>query len=232
MIRFLSYAFIPLMAAAPALAQNAANRPFLRAAGEGVVSVQPDLMKINVGVTAQGQTAQEAADRNAVRLSAVLMALRQLLGPNADLKTVTYSVSPIYRSQPGGEPPTIVGYTANNTIEVTTADLTLAGRIIDVATQAGANNVTGLRFTLKDPEPARLQALKLATQQARAHTDAIAQGLGVKAGAVLAASEGFASQIVPLATDRGGAAAGAPTPIEVGTFEIRATVTLEVEIIQ
>jgi uncharacterized protein YggE len=212
-------------------AQTSPNRPFIRAAGEGVVSIRPDLMKLNVGATTEGRTAQEAVDQNAVVLSQVLTALRQLLGPNADLKTIGFSVSPNYRSTPGGGPPTIIGYIANNTIEVTSADLTIAGRIIDVATQAGATNVSGIRFTLKDPEPPKIEALKLATRQAKAHGEAIAAGLGVRIGGILAAAESYTSPIVAMTVEaRAGAAAA--TPIESGTLEVRASVTLELEIIQ
>jgi uncharacterized protein YggE len=159
----------------------------------------------------------------------VLNALRQLLGPNADLRTISYSVSPNYRSAANG-PPLIVGYTANNTIEIGTADLMVAGRIIDVATQAGATNVGGLRFTLKDPDPARQEALKLATRQAKVHAEALASGLGVRLGAILAVSEGFTVPVV--SPELRGGSAVATTPIESGPLEVRASVTLEIEIIQ
>jgi uncharacterized protein YggE len=221
-----------LLLATPAPSQTSlANRPFIRAGGEGAVSIRPDQMKLNVGVTTQAATAQEAGDRNATRVEAVLEALRQLLGPNANLKTISYSVSPNYRYPPGGGQPEITGYTASNIIEVTSADLTLAGRIIDAAVQAGANNISSLRFGLKDPDPARREALRLATQQARSHAEAIAQGLNARLGAVLAASEGFTTRLVSNADERGVTAA-TTTPIETGTLEVRATVTIEYEIAQ
>ena len=234
MNRLLPTLCFALLLAVPVCSQTPlASRPFVRASGEGVVSIRPDQMKINVGVTTQARTAQEAADQNATRLSEVLAALRQVLGPNADIKTVGYSVTPNYRYPQGGGQPEITGYTATNTLEVTTADLNIAGRIIDTATQAGANNVSGLRFLLKDPAPARNQALKLASQQAKVHADAIAQGLNARLGAVLAASESFTSRIVSSTEDRGLAAAGAPaTPVESGMLEVRAHVTIEIELLQ
>jgi uncharacterized protein YggE len=222
-----------LLLAAAAFGQTSlANRPFIRASGEGVVSIRPDQLKINVGVTTQARTAQEAVDANATRVTEVLNALRQLLGANADIKTVNYSVSPNYRYPTGGGQPEITGYTATNTSEVTSSDLTLAGRIIDVATQAGASTVTGLRFGLKDPDPARREALRQATQQARSHAEAIAQGLNSRLGAVLAAAEGFTTRLVGTTAEDRGAATAATTPIETGTLEVRAVVTLELEIAQ
>jgi uncharacterized protein YggE len=222
-----------VLLAGPAPGQTSlANRPFIRAAGEGVVSIHPDQMRINIGVTTQAASAQEAGDRNATRVAAVLEALRQLLGPNADLKTINYSVSPNYRYPTGGGQPEITGYTASNIIEVTSADLSLAGRVIDAAVGAGANNITGLRFGLKDPDPARREALRLATQQARSHAEAIAQGLNARLGAVLAASEGFTTRLASNFDERGGATTAATTPIETGNLEVRAQVTIEYEIAQ
>ena len=234
MIRLTSIAWLMLLAPTAAWPQTPlASRPFVRASGEGVVSIRPDQMKINVGVTTQARTAQEAADQNATRQSEVLAALRQVLGPDADIKTIGYSVTPNYRHPQGGGQPEITGYTATNILEVSTADLNIAGRIIDTATQAGANNVTGLRFQLKDPGPARNQALRLATQQAKVHAEAIAQGLNARLGAVLAAAESFTSRLITSTEDRGIAAAGVPTtPVESGMLEVRAHVTLEIELLQ
>ncbi|MCP4967067.1 MAG: SIMPL domain-containing protein, partial [bacterium] len=111
----------------------------------------------------------------------------------------------------------------------TIENLALIGTVIDSATQAGATNVHGLRFTLKDPEPLRAQVLGLAAKQARAHAEAIATGLDQRIGKVLVAQEGAAIGILsPELRDAAGAAA---TPIEPGLVEVRATVTVEVELL-
>ncbi len=208
---------------------TAQRRAFVRASGEGVVSFKPDVMKLSVTVSNQADTAQQAADENAVRATAVADALKKLLGANADLRTVSYSVNPIYR-YPSGSPPQLAGYQASNSIEVTTADLAIAGKLIDTAVAAGANNIGGIRFTLKDPQPARQLALKLATQQARAAAEAIASGLSAKLGAVISVEEAAAVRVISGAS--GMASAAAPTPVETGTVEIRANVVIEAELSQ
>ena len=76
----------------------------------------------------------------------------------------------------------IIGYTASNTVEVTTYDLSLIGKLIDTANQAGANSVGNLSFGLQNPEPVTEQALGQAAKQAQAHANAIAAGLGAKTG--------------------------------------------------
>jgi uncharacterized protein YggE len=207
---------------------SAQRSPYVRASGSGIVSVKPDQMKLTVGVITQADTAQQAADDNAVRSTAVLDALRKLLGASADLRTISYSVSPIYK-YPSGATPILSGYTANNSIEVTTGDLSIAGRLIDVAVQAGASTVGGIRFGLKDPQPARLAALKLAVQQSRANAEAMANGLGSRLGMVVSIAESSVASTVN--ADRGIAAgAGTPTPVETGMLEVSASVVIEIQL--
>jgi uncharacterized protein YggE len=109
---------------------------------------------------------------------------------------------------------------------VTVNDINAAGSVIDTATQAGATRIDGLRFGLRDEEPARAQALRAAGQKARAKADAIAIGLSVRLGAVLMAEEGVS--VRPVGADR--TAQATATPVEPGTLEVQATVTLDVEI--
>jgi uncharacterized protein len=101
--------------------------------------------------------------------------------------------------------------------------------VIDTATQAGANSIQSLQFGLKDDQPARKQALQAASQQAKAHADAIAAGVGAHTGAVLAVEEGGSSNITPVL---GAATPSATTPVQPGAVVVTATVTLDVELIQ
>lgn len=217
-----------LCTAIPAVAQMPARRPLVRASGEGIISIRPDQVKVNVGVTNQAQTAQEAADQNASLTSAVLGALRGLLGNNADIRTLGYSLNPVYSNTPTPSR-AIIGYMANNTVQVTLTDLSQAGRVIDTAASAGATNVQGLVFGLRDPQPARIQALRQATMQARTNAEAIATGLGMKLGSVMIAEEG--SRVTPVITDGRGFGAAAPTPIEPGNVDVRAYVAIEAEMV-
>jgi len=200
----------------------------VRASGEGVVSVVPDRARVSVGVVTQAGTAQEAAAQNAAQVETVLAQLRQVLGASADIKTTNYSLTPNYRYPQGGGPPTLVNYTASNTVEVTLADLSIIGRVIDTAAQAGANQIQSLRFTVADPEPLRARALAAAAKQARQRAEAIASGLGVRLGAILTGEEGT---VVRFADTREVSAGGTQTPIETGLVEVRATVTVEIELV-
>src|SRR5689334_4342401 len=108
---------------APAAHAQTTRHPFVRALGTGSISVKPDLAKVAVGVVTQAQTAQDAAAQNSTRLNAVMDQLRQVLGLLGDMKTISYTLTPNYNYPQGGGVPTLLGYTATNTIEVTTSDL-------------------------------------------------------------------------------------------------------------
>ena len=200
----------------------------VQATGTATLSVKPDQAQITVGVVTDGATAQEAADRNSSQTDRVINALKGVLGSSGGIQTISYSVNPRYSSTQG-QPPVILGYTANNTVQVTSTDLSSIGRLIDTGNQAGANSVGGLSFSLQDAEPVKLQVLGLAAKQARAHADAIASGLGAKTGAVVSAVEGVA--VSPILVG-GPTATATPTPVETGVVKVTATVTVNVLLMQ
>jgi len=210
-----------------------AQRPSIRVTGEATVTVKPDQVLLDVGVLTQAPTAQAATSQNAQRLDNVLSELRKILGAAADIKTVSYSVTPNYRYPKDGGNPTVSGYSASNTVQIKTSDLAKIGQVIDLATQSGANTIQRLHFMLKDEQNAQSQALREAAAKAKAKADALVSALGLRFVRVLFVEEG-ASPVRPFA-ERSFAMARADvaqTPVEPGTIDIRAVVTLTVEISQ
>ena len=207
---------------------QATQRPTVRAAGQASVFVAPDQVKIDASVVSQGGTAQDAAAQNANQVAVVIAALQKLLGATADIKTINYFVGPVYKSSPNGGPSTIVGYTASLTVEVTLGALSMAGAVIDTAAGAGATSIGSLQFSLKDPEPARLQALRLATVQAKNHADAISGASGHTTGAILLLQEGTAVS-GPVIGGVTASPTGA-TQITPGLIEVQGSVVLQAEL--
>jgi uncharacterized protein len=207
----------------------APQRGHIRAFGEAAIAMKPDLAKVAIAVTTQATTAQEASAQNATKSTAVFAALEQALGRNGEIRTISFTVTPVY-TYPREGSPVLTGFIATNMVEATVADLNITGRVIDTAISSGATRVESLRLMLKDEEPARAQALRMAGQKARARAEAMAAGLNVRVGTLISAEEGFTQRIT------GDARAGAPTavttPIETGTLEIRAQITVEYETLQ
>lgn len=221
-------AAVTLAAAAATAQTTSTRRGYIRAFGEASIAVRPDMARLTVSVVTQAATAQEASALNATRATAVFDALRQAIGSTGEIRTVSYTVSPNYNYPRDGGTPVLTGFTATNSVEVTTGDLNITGKVIDTAISAGATRVDNLTLTVKDEEPVRAQALRAAGQKARTRADAIALGLGVKVGALVSAEEGFVYRVVA-ADDARVAPPAASAPIEAGTLQIRATITVEYE---
>ena len=205
----------------------------IRVTGDARVTAKPDRVQIDVGVTSRAAQSQDAAAQNARQVDAVLTAVRKAAGPTAVLKTISYSLNPNYQFHPNGGEPTIEGYTALNVVQVTLDELGKIGAVIDAATQAGANHVQGIQFTLRDQDAVRAEALREAALRARGQADVLAAALGLKVLRVLSAEES-SPRVVPVriygGAPRAMAAAAAPTPVEAGTLDVMAEVTLSVEV--
>ena len=205
----------------------------IRASGEATVHAKPDRAQISIGVMTQAPTAQAAAAQNATQTTAVLNALKRSLGASGEIKTSGYSISPQYQYA-NGRPPKITGYQANNTVLTTVNDLSLTGKIIDAANEAGANDITGISFSLRDDSAVRAQALGEAALKARSAADAIAKAMNVHIVGMLQADTTEAPIVRPMSKAFSmmaeGAAPRAPTPIEAGDIDVRASVTVTFEV--
>jgi uncharacterized protein YggE len=198
----------------------------VQASATATVSVAPDQARMQIGVVSQAATASAAAAQNATLLQSALDKLKAAAGPKAEVKTLSYSLTPNFDFSKGAH--TLKGYTATNTVQVTTDDLASVGKIIDAATQSGANEVSSLEYALKDQSQARAQALRKAALQARAEAEAMASALSLKLGKVIFLDEGGQPPILPRTFTANQTVAMA-TPIEQPqAINVQATVTLTV----
>ena len=230
MLRSISCSF--LLLAFTLAAQIPPTPRFVRASGEATVSAKPDRAQVDIGVISTASTAAQASAENATQTSAVLSSIRQALGSGGDVKTLGYSLGPRY-DYSNGRAPRITGYEARNTVIVTIDQLPLLGKVIDAATSTGANNINGISFMLRDDTAVRAEALSQAAEKARGNAEILAKALGVKSVGVLQAEPTEApvrplfKAAMPMAT---AAMERVQTPVEAGNLEVRATVTVTLEI--
>lgn len=211
---------------------NDRRAPRISVTGDAVIQAQPDTAILTIAVVTQARRAIDAQQENATKSDAVVQALKNAAGPGAEVKTSGYSVQPqrVYKE---GQPPTITGYEARNTVTVTLSDLKRLGNVIDVASQSGANDISGISFTLKQDRAAREQALTEATREAMNKARVIATALGSRIVRVIEVQEdGFQRPPVPVYQAEAFMAKrdSAATPIEVGSLDITSRVQLIAEI--
>jgi uncharacterized protein len=187
--------------------------------GDGTVDATPDQASFNFGVTTQGSTAAEAMNRNASEARAIIDALKKAGIDAADIQTTQVSLWP----QTSSSGNTIVGYQASNSVQVTAA-LAKSGALVDAAVGAGANNVDGPSLDTVDKASLYGDALKKAIGDAKVKAQAIADGAGLTLGKLVKVSEGGNSEPpLPMFAQ---AKAAASVPIEAGTQQIQASVTV------
>jgi uncharacterized protein YggE len=196
----------------------AQSSPSITVSGTGTVTAVPNRAVFAFGVSTKGKTAAETLSANSAATAKLIDALKAAGIASGSLQTASVSLSPVTSEQGDA----IVGYTASNTISATIADLAKAGSIVDAAVGAGANEVDGPNLTVSDQASLYQSALKAAIGDARAKAQVLADASGLQLGAVASVAESGEATPVPLS-----ARAAAPsTPIEAGTQEITATVTV------
>ena len=73
---------------------------------------------------------------------------------------------------PTPAPARVGQYRVSNTVRITVRDLAKAGRLVDAAVAAGANDVWGISFEIDKPDPLEAEAREKAAKDARARADA------------------------------------------------------------
>jgi uncharacterized protein YggE len=203
----------------------------IRVTGDAIVTAKPDRAWIDVGVLTQEKQSQNAATQNAKQLDTVVAALHKLLGAEADIKTINYALNPDYQYRPIGGKSSVSSYTALHVVRVTVDDLDKVGPVIDTATQAGANHVESVRYTVRDQQVLHSQAVREAALKARASADALAAALNLKITRIVSVEEaGDGSPPGPDAGDLRDPGGSAPAPVQSSSFVVTANVTLTVEV--
>jgi hypothetical protein len=209
--------------------------PAITVQGTGEVRADPDEATVRLGVVGQATHARAAQEKVNQVANAVIAALRALGVEAADLQTSELQLNPLYvpvqPGTPAAEQQKIHGYQASNVLSVRLVKLGLVGQAIDAGLGAGANEVQGVSFDLRDDTAARHQALELAAGEARGKAQAIAKALGVRLGEVLEAAEGGISTVAPqLFAKQAMAMADRSTPVAAGQLTISASVTIRYRI--
>jgi uncharacterized protein YggE len=208
-----------------------AERPYLRVHGQSTVSVEPDQLQFDIGVVTQANTAKEATDQNDSQSKSLIQQL-QAAFPSASVKSINFSVNPNYR-YPAQGPPTIVGYTASNTVRLLLNDISKLQSVIDIAIKSGAKSINRLTFTLQNENPVRAEAFARAAEQAQAGAQALAASLKVRLGKLLNVEEGQPVIVsAPRQISFENLSSTDLAPISLGTIDVHADVNLTYEILQ
>jgi uncharacterized protein YggE len=215
---------------------NSGTPKGLSVSGVGRASAPPDLARTNLGVEVRAASAEQASADATARMAAVIEALKRAGVAAKDLRTHSYAIQfepeqPAEQSQPRPAAPAGLRgvYRVTNVVEATLRDLTLIGRVLSAATEAGANNIWGVTFELENDAVLVSRARALAVAEAKHAAEELASLTGVKLGPIVSIVE-----TEPAPAYGGGSvlsmrAAQADVPIETGELAVTYTVQVVYE---
>lgn len=195
--------------------------PGITVQGSGSARAVPDVADWSFGVQSDGATASGALGETGALARRIVQSLREAGIAREDIRTEQISLYP--RTTDDGR--TVIGYSASSSVYVTVRDLDKAGRIVDAAVKAGANQVSGPALRVADSRAQYREAVTAALDDARAHAEALAQEAGLTLGSPVAIVENGGGG-PPLPVYERAAALDAAVEIEPGVSEITASLTV------
>lgn len=199
---------IALAACAPAPAQPAAAQVEsttggITVVGQGEAFGQPDQARVQIGVETFAEEVAEATAANETGVQSIMDALEELGIEDADIQTSNYN---LWAEQPRGDEggQGIAGYRVMNQVTVTIRDIDQVGAVIGAVTEAGANSIHGVSFSVADPAGLEADARADAIENAREKAQSLAELSGVELGEVISVSEVIGQPGVPMMEGFGG----------------------------
>jgi len=229
---------LALASSSPALAQSTASSPsVVVATGEHEIKVAPDQAWATVSLETRDSRGAEARRLGAAAMTSVMAGLRNTGLPADAIQTIGFSLRPEYEYVNGRQ--RMKGFILSNQVQVRIDDVTRVAEVLDAVgglslPASSAVTISGLRFDLKNRSAVQREALKGAVEDAMARARSMAAGAGVSLGRTLRieeASSGGVPKFPQVSMARQGTMSEAiATPIEPSDIEIRAQVTVTVEI--
>jgi uncharacterized protein len=143
----------------------------LTVTGTAEVTVKPDICYMNFSINTENvKKAIEAYQMNNEISEKVRSAVKSAGIEDKDIQTTNYSIAPQYRLDDKTKKRIFEGYTVNHTLSVSVRNLDKVSNILDAAVNSGANEVSGINFTIENPKKytagIRVDAIKVARAKA------------------------------------------------------------------
>lgn len=172
-----------LVVSAPLFAIEVPQAPHLVVSGYAEQKAEPDMLTLNVSVTAlekQGIKAKQQVDG---KVAAFFGQLEGLSIKRTDVEAGNLVISPEYQ-YPQNKKPELVGYRAQRQLAVKLYQLDKLSELMDTALKAGLESVSQIEYGLKTPQAMKEQARLGAVEDARSKAESLAKAFGMKLGKV------------------------------------------------
>lgn len=227
-----------LAAAAIGIASTATAQPvqavaagtLLTLTAEGRTTRVPDVAEVSTGVVTTAPTAAAAMRDNAVRMTAVVDAVKKAGVADRDIQTSGLSLSPQYRYEQNA-PPVLTGYQASNTVSLRIRRIAGTGKLLDALVAAGANQINGPNFVVDQQDAALDEARVAAVKAGRSRAELYAGAAGLKVRRIVSISEGGSFEPGPRPMLKAAMMDAAPAPpVAPGEVALTVNVTMTFEL--
>lgn len=209
---------------------NFAYSRTVSATGTATIEVLPDMVSVYFSVDTKGTTADDASDKNSVIVGKMKIALLAAGISEDEIKTSNFNVYPNYDYSSSTQ--RITGYSASHSlkVEIPVDKKEKIGTVIDAGVGAGAG-VSYINYELNDANEKKykVKAIKLATEDAKAKAEALAEGSGSSLGSLVSVSSSEWGYVPWLAAGAdsvsGKSGAEVATEINPNEQDVSATVT-------
>jgi uncharacterized protein YggE len=204
----------------------------LVATGTATVSAEPEIVQVTFGVDLRGDDPAAVVNEAAQKINRAIAAAREVGVAEKDLQTTGYNVwvETVYDPQTG-QPTGKVVYHASHFVTATLRDLSKTGQLLAAVIEAGANSISGVNFTVENPDALVKEARQKALENARAQAEQMAQVLGISLGKPVLVSEGGGYPVATFARAEGKGGGGVEAPfISPGAFSVTVSVQVVYEI--
>lgn len=187
---------------APVLAEQATTQTggIISVSGTGTLNLSPDMAVISAGVQSKAETAKTALADNNQKMSALFAELKKAGIAEKDIQTSNFNIYPevVYPKRDSNKPPQIVGYNVNNQVTVRIRKLENVGDVLTTLVSAGANNMSGLNFSVSNRKEKLDEARKAAIADARKKAELYASEIGTKIKRLKSLNEGGSHHPQPI----------------------------------
>lgn len=156
---------------------NTPDFPHLVTTGYGEVIAKPDMAQFSVKVVESTMTAEQAKQSVDETVDKFLVALNTEGVEKNNISSSNLYITPQYHYPKNGKSE-LVGYRASRSITVTVEDLEDLNRYLDLALNAGINQVDSIQLKVKDQAEYQQQARMAAIKDANSKAESLADGFG------------------------------------------------------
>jgi len=217
------------IAVSPSRAEVEKTPAVISLTGVGEIAALPDIAQVTSGVVSQAKTAAKALAANSTAMTRIINGLKASNIALRDIQTSGFSVNPtyFYDQKNRQNPPKIIGYQVRNQVQITVRQRAELGAILDKMIALGANQISGISFSIDKPQKLLDEARKLAVKDAMRKADIYMAATKNTLGRIISITESKVPVSVPqFAQNAQGLRLRTSVPVEAGERVLKSQVII------